>query len=63
MRRYVETAAEADRELAGSPGVRAFDAAARDGARAARARPRVTRQFQVTRDPAVVAAQVPTTQA
>ena len=30
VRRYVETAAEADRELAGSPGVRAFDAAAQE---------------------------------
>ena len=56
---YVETAARADRELAGSPGMRAFDAAAREvlGPPGTTA---VTRQFQVTRDPAVVAAQVPT---
>lgn len=59
VHRYVETAAEADRELAGSPGVRAFDAATRDvlGPEGTTA---VTRQFQVTRDPVVVAAQVPT---
>lgn len=59
VRRYVETAAEADRELAGSPGVRAFDAAAHEvlGPEGTTA---VTRQFQVTRDPGVVSAQVPT---
>ncbi|KQR17567.1 hypothetical protein [Cellulomonas sp. Leaf334] len=59
IRRYVETAAEAERELAGSPGMRAFDAAAQEvlGPPGTTA---VTRQFQVTRDPAVVAAQVPT---
>ena len=58
VRRYVETAAEADRALAGSPGVRAFDAAAHEvlGPPGTTA---VTRQFQVTRDPAVVGAQVP----
>lgn len=60
VRRYVQTAAAADRELAGSPGMRAFDAAAQevlgpDGTTA------VTRQFQATRDPGVVATQVPTT--
>ena len=58
VRRYVQTAARADRELAGSPGMRAFDAAAQevlgpDGTTA------VTRQFQVTRDPELVAAQPP----
>ena len=58
VHRYVETAAEADRALAGSPGVRAFDAAAQEvlGPPGTTA---VTRQFQVTRDPAIVAAQVP----
>jgi pimeloyl-ACP methyl ester carboxylesterase len=58
MRLYVETAVQAEDELAGSPGMRAFDAAARDvlGPEGTTA---VTRQFQVTRDPAVVAAQPP----
>ncbi|GEL98538.1 thioesterase domain-containing protein [Cellulomonas terrae] len=58
MSRYVETADEAEKELAGIPGMRAFDAAARDvlGPEGTTA---VTRQFQVTRDPAVVAAQPP----
>ena len=48
----------AEDELAGNPGMRAFDAAARDvlGPEGTTA---VTRQFQVTRDPAVVAAQPP----
>lgn len=59
VRRYVETAAQADRELAGSPGVRAFDAAAGE-VLGPEGTTSVTRQFQVTRDPAVVAAQVPT---
>ncbi|GEK21979.1 hypothetical protein [Cellulomonas xylanilytica] len=56
---YVETAARADRELAGSPGMRSFDAAARDvlGPPGTTA---VTRQFVVTRDPALAATQVPT---
>ncbi|MBO3102464.1 thioesterase domain-containing protein [Cellulomonas fengjieae] len=56
--RYVETAVRADRELAGSPGMRSFDAAAGDvlGPSGTTA---VTRQFEVTRDPAVVAAQPP----
>ncbi|WP_456787220.1 hypothetical protein [Cellulomonas sp. P5_C5] len=58
IRRYVETAAEADRVLAGSPGVRAFDAAAQEvlGPPGTTA---VTRQFVATRDPEVVAAQPP----
>ena len=56
--RYVETAARADRELAGSPGMRRFDDVAGEvlGPEGTTA---VTRQFQVTREPAVVAAQPP----
>jgi hypothetical protein len=58
VERYVETAEQADRELAGSPGMREFDAAARDvlGPPGTTA---VTRQFQATRDPTLVAAQPP----
>ncbi|MET0789838.1 MAG: hypothetical protein ABWY33_11405 [Cellulomonas sp.] len=56
--RYVETAALADRELDGAPGLRSFDAAATSvlGPPGTTA---VTRQFQATRDPALVAAQPP----
>jgi pimeloyl-ACP methyl ester carboxylesterase len=58
MSRYVETAVDAEKQLAGSPGMRAFDAAVRDvlGPDGTTA---VTRQFQATRDPALVAAQPP----
>lgn len=56
--RYVETAALADVELAGSPGLRSFDEAAGSvlGPPGTTA---VTRQFQATREPAQVAAQPP----
>lgn len=56
--RYVETAARADEELSGSPGMRAFDDAAGSvlGPPGTTA---VTRQFQATRDPTVVATQPP----
>ena len=62
VERYVETADQADRELAGSPGMRAFDAAVRDvlGPPGTTA---VTQQFQATRDPALVAAQPPSLRA
>ncbi|NUU19277.1 hypothetical protein HP550_18665 [Cellulomonas humilata] len=56
--RYVETADVADRELAGSPGLRAFDAAVAD-VLGPPGTTGVTRQFQATRDPALVAAQPP----
>ncbi|KRD43704.1 hypothetical protein ASE38_05680 [Cellulomonas sp. Root930] len=56
--RYVETADVADRELAGSPGMRAFDAAVAD-VLGPPGTTGVTRQFQATRDPVLVSAQPP----
>lgn len=56
--RYVETADVADRELAGSPGMRSFDAAVRD-VLGPPGTAGVTRQFQATRDPVLVSAQPP----
>lgn len=56
--RYVETADVADRELAGSPGMRSFDAAVRD-VLGPPGTTGITRQFQATRDPALVSAQPP----
>jgi hypothetical protein len=56
--RYVETADVADRELAGTPGMRAFDAAVGD-VLGPPGTTGVTRQFQATRDPVLVAAQPP----
>ncbi len=54
VHRYVQTAAQADEALAGSPAMRGFDQAADDvlGPPGTTA---VTRRFQVTRDPALVA--------
>ncbi|MEZ0446228.1 hypothetical protein [Cellulomonas sp. ICMP 17802] len=56
--RYVETARLADGELAGSPGLRSFDAAA-ESVLGPPGTTAVTRQFQVTRDAVLAATQPP----